>query len=89
MITAPGASRVRSLAPPPEDPQAAPAGESERHAQLCTHCGAIGTHYLTCTSLRLPEGYRPGDDTGVPARDGTIRLSSGPDHPDWPLPPRR
>jgi hypothetical protein len=40
---------------------------------------ALGTHYLTSPSLRLPPGYRlwPG------------RLPGGPDHPDWPLPPRR
>ena len=24
----------------------------------CTRCGAVGTHYLTCPRLRLPEGYR-------------------------------
>jgi hypothetical protein len=24
----------------------------------CTRCGAVSTHYLTCPSLRLPEGYR-------------------------------
>jgi hypothetical protein len=48
-------------------------------ARQCTRCGALGTHYLTCPSLRLPPGYRlwPG------------RPRSGPDHPDWPLPPRR
>jgi hypothetical protein len=51
-------------------------------ARQCTRCGALGTHYLTCPSLRLSPGYlitggRPG------------RLCGGPDHPDWPLPPRR
>ena len=24
--------------------------------------GAVGTHYLTCPGLRLPSGYRFGDD---------------------------
>jgi hypothetical protein len=55
---------------------------SARAGEPCTRCGAVGTHYLTCPSLRLPPGYlitagRPG------------RLCGGPDHPDWPLPPRR
>ena len=52
-------------------------------ARQCARCGALGTHYLTCPSLRLPPGYRlaPGVRPG--------RLCSGPDHPDWPLPPRR
>jgi hypothetical protein len=57
-------------------------------ARQCTRCGALGTHYLTCPSLRLPPGYRltpgPAPRSGRPAR-----LCGGPDHPDWPLPPRR
>jgi hypothetical protein len=84
MITAPAAGQLSRPVPPD-----ARAEDSERQAPLCTHCGAVGTHYLTCTSLRLPAGYRPGDDSGVPARDGAIRLSSGPGHPDWPRPPQR
>ena len=39
----------------------APAGH-ELPARLCTRCGAVGTHYLTCPSLRLPSGYRLSDD---------------------------
>ncbi len=31
-------------------------------AQVCTRCSGVGTHYLTCPSLRLPAGYRPGED---------------------------
>jgi hypothetical protein len=125
-------------------------------AEPCPRCGASGTHYLTCPSLRLPPGYRltpdPAPDAHAarqPARaerapDGrgdhllTIArivvpqvptwlwpsrragqqagragyrqahdraapgpgagpstggrpgwLCGGPDHPDWPLPPRR
>ena len=27
-------------------------------APWCRRCGAVGTHYLTCPSLRLPAGYR-------------------------------
>ena len=33
-------------------------------ARLCTRCGAVGTHYLTCPSLRLPPGYRLNEDPG-------------------------
>ena len=29
--------------------------------RLCMQCGAVGTHYLTCPSLRLPPGYRLSD----------------------------
>jgi hypothetical protein len=29
---------------------------------LCRRCGATGTHYLTCPSLRLPPGYRLSAD---------------------------
>jgi hypothetical protein len=89
MITAPGAYRPPPPVPPPDGPPDPPAQDGERHAPLCSYCGAVGTHYLTCTSLRLPAGYRPGDDTGAPGRDGAIGLRSGPDHPDWPLPPQR
>jgi len=35
-------------------------------AQVCTRCGGIGTHYLTCPRLRLPEGYRIGEDPRPP-----------------------
>ena len=28
-----------------------------RAGEPCTRCGASGTHYLTCPSLRLPPGY--------------------------------
>jgi hypothetical protein len=38
-------------------------------AEPCTRCGASGTHYLTCPSLRLPPGYRltPGPAPDAPA----------------------
>jgi hypothetical protein len=111
-----------------------PAGSTRpaRAGEPCTRCGASGTHYLTCPSLRLPPGYLLTPDTaprclcGLPAGTCTVcsrpRLSwhaeqqaeyrraqdraaprpgaglitggrprrprSGPDHPDWPLPPR-
>ena len=34
----------------------APAGDAAD--PLCRRCVAVGTHYLTCPSLQLPEGYR-------------------------------
>jgi hypothetical protein len=112
---------------------AIPAGSTRpAHAgDPCPRCGASGTHYLTCPSLRLPPGYRLTPDParcrcGLPAgtcavcsrpwlswragqRAGDRRahdrgapgpgadlitggrpggLCGGPDHPDWPLPPR-
>jgi hypothetical protein len=51
-----------------EEPKAArgrPAGLEERR---CLRCGAVGTHYLTCPDLRLPSGYRFGDDTQAEQR---------------------
>jgi hypothetical protein len=60
--------------------------------QLCMRCGAVATHYLTCPNLRLPVGYRPGEDgrrIRVPIAEKAGEAAGGPDHPDWPLPPRR
>lgn len=34
------------------------AGDGAAELGQCTRCGAVGTHYLTCPSLRLPAGYR-------------------------------
>ena len=45
-------------------PQAVLVGTPELPAALCTRCGAVGTHYLTCPVLRLPSGYRLSDDPG-------------------------
>jgi hypothetical protein len=94
----PGTYRIPRPAPPPDDARddgrddapddgrgAAAVGSPPR-AQLCTYCGAVATHYLTCPSLQLPAGYRPGRDAGSAA---PVPLASGPHHPDWPLPPRR
>ena len=41
-----------------------PAGSTRpaRAGEPCTRCGASGTHYLTCPSLRLPPGYRLTSD---------------------------
>jgi hypothetical protein len=36
----------------------APALDGVAEPGQCTRCGAVSTHYLTCPSLRLPEGYR-------------------------------
>ena len=52
-----------------------PAGSTRptRAGEPCTRCGASGTHYLTCPSLRLPPGYRltpdpaPRCPCGLPA----------------------
>jgi hypothetical protein len=63
---------------------ALPPDVGRERAPLCIHCGAVSTHYLTCASLRLPEGYRLAAD---PETTGA-GLTSGPRHPDWPLPPR-
>ena len=34
-------------------------------ARQCTRCGAVGTHYLTCPILQLPQGYRVGKDPAL------------------------
>ncbi len=98
MTARPGTYRIPRPAPPQDDardggpddavpdrPDAA-VPDGPPRAQLCPHCGAVATHYLTCPSLQLPPGYRPGRDTGSAA---PAPLASGPHHPDWPLPPRR
>jgi hypothetical protein len=84
-----------------EIPRPAPSLEGsgqtgELLAPLCTRCGAVGTHYLTCPGLRLPPGYRLSEDSwpGEPGigpgfRTDLGRPRSGPDHPDWPRRPRR
>jgi hypothetical protein len=40
-----------------------PEGAEEQVAETrqCARCGGVGTHYLTCPALRLPQGYRIGD----------------------------
>jgi len=85
---------------PPDPPQGAPSRAGERSARRCARCGAVGTHYLTCPGLRLPPGYRlsEGGPPGEPSVSGQIvpgprpvarRPGGGPDHPDWPCPPRQ
>ena len=70
----------------PADLRSAEASSAEptERAPLCIHCGAVGTHFLTCASLRLPTGYRVATDPATPGSG----LTSGPRHPDWPLPPQ-
>ena len=48
-------------------------------ARQCTRCGALGTHYLTCPILRLPEGYRFSDERilGTPFAAGKQRTTLG------------
>jgi hypothetical protein len=48
-------------APAPDAPAAGPTRSRELAGQ-CPRCGAAGTHYLTCPSLRLPPGYRLTED---------------------------
>jgi hypothetical protein len=52
--------RIPDSASPREGPQVVPG----RAPELCPRCGAVGTHYLTCPSLRLPAGYRLSADPG-------------------------
>jgi hypothetical protein len=65
-MTGPSAPyRIPDPAPPRKGPQVPPGREGAqvppgRVPELCTRCGAVGTHYLTCPSLRLPSGYRLG-----------------------------
>ena len=90
--------RIPDPVPPREGPQVAPGRGRELLMGHCIRCGAVGTHYLTCPSLRLPSGYRLSEDPGpesvyYPPHEsrsavGSRRRRSGPDHPDWPLPPR-
>jgi hypothetical protein len=78
----------------------APVRAGERRPRPCTRCGAVGTHYLTCPGLRLPPGYRLSEAghsgerpvtgrTGRGSRPAARRSGGGPDHPDWPRPPRQ
>jgi hypothetical protein len=56
--------RIRDPASVRDGPQAT----ASRTPELCTRCGAVGTHYLTCPSLRLPSGYRLSADPGPERR---------------------
>lgn len=54
------------------EPEIATDRPDELSERRCTRCGAVGTHYLTCPALRLPSGYRFGDDTGRERRDQAL-----------------
>ena len=41
-----------------ERPEGAPGRPDDLPERRCIRCGAVGTHYLTCPSLKLPPGYR-------------------------------
>jgi hypothetical protein len=56
--------RIPVPVPSREGLRAAPGHADELLAGQCIRCGAVGTHYLTCPSLRLPSGYRLSDDRG-------------------------
>jgi hypothetical protein len=49
-------------------------------ARECARCGALGTHYLTCPILRVPRGYRFGQDRAVstPVTAGEQRITRRP-----------
>ena len=90
-VVAPAPAAVPAPARPRETPGDAPDRVAER--RLCARCGGIGTHYLTCPSLRLPadrrHAYDAARDSAPAARRGPVPgQSGGPDHPDWPRPPR-
>ncbi|MBV9095524.1 MAG: hypothetical protein JO132_16890 [Streptosporangiaceae bacterium] len=70
MIRQSATYRIPRLVPPQPGPPAAPAGAGELLAWQCTRCGAVGTHYLTCSTLRLPAGYRLSQDPGADRHAG-------------------
>ena len=61
--------RMADPALPGEGSQVTPGRVAELPARQCTRCGGVGTHYLTCPSLRLPPGYRLRDAAGLDGRD--------------------
>jgi hypothetical protein len=54
--------RVSDPAPARDVPRVAPGRMRAPQGRRCAKCGAVGTHYLTCPSLRLPAHYRVGAD---------------------------
>jgi hypothetical protein len=58
-MTVPSTSyRMADAAPRRGGPQVARDRAGELLGRRCIRCGAVGTHYLTCPSLKLPPGYR-------------------------------
>ena len=62
--------RIPDPVPLREGSQVAPGRARELLAGPCIRCGAVGTHYLTCPNLRLPSGYRLGEDARPECRCG-------------------
>ncbi len=62
MIGQPAQYRIPVPVPARDGSQLAPGHPDELLPRQCIRCGAVGTHYLTCPSLRLPSGYRLSDD---------------------------
>jgi hypothetical protein len=77
MTGQPASYRIPDHVPPREGPQAALGQARELLAGHCIRCGAVGTHYLTCPSLRLPSGYRLSEDRGPECRCGLPAGSCG------------
>lgn len=77
--------RIPFPAPAWYEPELVPDQEPGLPTRQCVRCGALGTHYLTCPSLRLPSGYSLRGPAMAPV---VRRACGGPDHPDWPLPPQ-
>ena len=69
--------RIPDPMPLREGPQVAPGRGREPLAGHCLRCGAVGTHYLTCPSLRLPSGYRLSEDPGLECRCGMLGGNCG------------
>jgi hypothetical protein len=79
------------------------ASTQARELAQCSRCGAVGTHYLTCPSLRLPPGYRLSQDSmaqgagdhgeqGITYRPSLVSgryRNAAPGGPDHPDWPRR
>jgi hypothetical protein len=55
--------------PPQAGPQVTPDWADDSLDRLCTKCGAVGTHYLTCPGLRLSPGYRLSTDPEPEGRE--------------------
>ena len=77
-MTVPSTSyRIADPAPRRARPQAAPARAGELLGRRCIRCGAVGTHYLTCPSLKLPPGYRLSAERGPECACGRPAGSCG------------
>jgi hypothetical protein len=75
-----------------DGPEFPPGRVHEGAAWPCPKCSGVHIHYLTCPSLRLPPGHHFSADPELRAEGFVLarsaRSASGPNHPDWPDPPR-